>query len=212
MNTSLFQLFLIALSSTVLCMYMARYTVYHSDEERRHVVFELSVAVLGVIILGFFCLSELYWQNFQFCQDTFPRWATDSFEALNNELIDLPQNLSVLFVFLCLLVYQVVLWLGTVLDDLVKLGIGFYLGEVQTAEIVTYFYNPNTIEITLVILDIVLPYMPIYAIFCFYMYLHEREKHAVFQVTLEHVSTLSPSVRRSVSGPFYYQMKKVYKI
>ena len=212
MRTNLFQFFIVAFISIGLCIYMANYRVYYSDEEKRHVIFELSLAVLGVIILGFFCLSEWYWQNFQFCQDTFPRWATDSFEALNFELIDLPQNLSVLFVFICLLVYQVVLWLGMFLDDVIKLGVGFYLGEVQPTEILTYFYNPDNIEIISAILDTVLPYTTIYAIFCFYMYLHEREKHAVFQVTLEHVSTLSPSERRSVSGPFYYKIKKVYKV
>ena len=212
MHTNLLQLFIVSFISIGLCIYMAHYRVYYSEEEKRHVIFELSLAVLGVIILGFFCLSEWYWQNFQFCQDTFPRWATDAFEAINFELIDLPINLSLLFAFICLVVYAVVMWLVTVLDDCIKLGVGFYLGEVQLTDILTYFHNPHTIERTSAILDIILPYTTIYAIFCLYMYLHEREKHAVFQVTLEHVSTLSSSERRSVSGPFYYQIKKVYKV
>jgi len=217
MKSNPLQLFLMASLGVSLCWVMFYYTSKGmSKEQRRDELISLAWATFGAILTGVWYLNRLYWQNFQFCQDTFPRWATDSFEALIFELMELPIKLTLLFVAICLLIYLLIyeigMWIGTVGYDLVQLGIGFYAGEVSTTEIVSYFHNPHTIERNSAILDFVLPYSTMFSIFCWYMYLHEREKLAVYQFRLEHVSTLPPSQRRSVSGPFYYSVKKIYRM
>jgi len=217
MKTNLLQFFLVAFISVSLCWVIFYYTSQsRPQEQRREDLITLSCATFGVILYGIACLNQWYWRNFQFCQDTFPRWATDSFEALIFELMDLPINLTLFllasFLLITLVILEIGIWVSTVCYDLIQLGIGFYVGEVSTTEIVAYFHNPRTIERTAAILDVVLPYSTIFSMFCWYMYLHEKEKLAVYLVTLEHVSTLTPSERRSVSGPFYYNVKKVYRM
>lgn len=217
MRTNILQFFLVASISISICWVIFYYTSpSQSQEERRDELIRLVLVTFIVILFGIACLSQWYWRNFQFCQDTFPRWATDSFEALIFELMDLPINLTLLFLVTCLLIAmvicEIVMWTGTVGYDLIQLCIGFYVGEVSTTEIVAYFHNPHTIERTAAILDFVLPYTTLFSLFCWYMYLHEKEKLAVYQVTLEHVSTLTPSERRSFSGPFYYNVKKIYRM